>query len=90
MAHKCNTFEGSVFDSSAMFFGLRFVVAIDFARMSRFQLDGGVLTHFIRFPSVGEGGHRLFNIAFWRRHIVPLILVKCAAQTLMKAFFLRT
>ena len=57
---------------------------LDFARMGRLQLDRGVLAHFFRLPSVGKRRHRLFNVAFWRRHIVPLILIERAAQTLMK------
>ena len=78
------TLEDGLFDFGAMLLCLGFVVAVDFARMGRLQLDRGVLAHFFRLPSVGERRHRLFNVAFWRRHIVPLILIERAAQTLMK------
>jgi len=78
------TFKNGVLDFGALALRFCFLVAVEFARMNRLQVNRGVLAHFFRFPRVGEGRNRLFDITFWRRHIVPLILIKRAAQTLKK------
>lgn len=79
------TLENRVLNFGTMAFGLCFVLAIDFTRMGRLRFNRSVLAHFFRFPSVSEGRHGLFDITFWRSHIVSLILIKCTTQALMKA-----
>ena len=76
------TFKDGILDFGTLALCFGFFVAVEFARMNGLQVNWGVLAHFFRFPRVGEGRNRLFDITFWRRHIVPLILIKRAAKTL--------
>jgi len=79
--HRQITVEDGVSDCGAVLLGRGFVVAVGFARVGRLFVFH-VLTHFVRFPLVGERRHGRLHVALRRREIVALVLVERPAQAL--------